>query len=324
VDLSQVRVGSFHVLLDQHAFPPPKGYFLSGLLVLGLVIALAMIPVSRLMTRRLKQLRQSAIRISEGDLSHRARIRGSDEVAELAGAFNGMTDKLEGMIVSGKELVANVSHELRSPLTRIRLAEEMLREKLVQAGAEGCTGNLDAIREEVDELDTLIGRILELSKLNLRESPLRFEPMDPSDLIRGLLERLRPAMDRKGLRLEARLTYDPPFMGDLETLRSALINVLENAVRFTPEKGDISVRMEWMRESLGISVVNTFDRLSEGDLALLFHPFQRRKGSAAPSGYGLGLTIARRAIERHGGSVEARNAEKGFEISISLPRRPAA
>ncbi len=90
--------------------------------------ALLIIPVSRIITSRLEQLRQSAQTLAEGNLAHRAAVRGRDEIGELARAFNRMADKLETMIINGKELTANISHELRTPLTRIRIAEEMLRE----------------------------------------------------------------------------------------------------------------------------------------------------------------------------------------------------
>lgn len=313
------RVGSIHLLLNRQAFPPPRGYFVSAIVVLGLVIALLIIPVSRLITRRLKKLRESALRIAEGDLSHRVNIRGHDEISDLAQAFNGMTGKLESMVMNGKELIANVSHELRSPLARIRIAEEMLRDKLTKANAKGWAGHLDTICEEIQELDSLIGRILELSKLNMRESPLTVEPFDPSDLIGSLLKRLGPAIERKELQVTTELSYDPPFMGNEESLRSALMNVLENAAKFTPEKGNISVQMSWQPDSLTIGVINTFEELSEENLARIFNPFHRAQRSAA-TGFGLGLAIARKIIERHGGAIVARNAHNGLKISISLPR----
>jgi signal transduction histidine kinase len=319
IAVSGSRAGSIHVLLNRQAFPPPRGYFVSAILILGLVIALSIIPVTRLITRRIKKLRYSALRIATGDLSHRVRIRGHDEISDLALAFNGMADKLESMIVSGKELTANVSHELRSPLARIRVAEEMLREKLAKANVEDWDGYLDAIREDIEEIDGLIGRILEVSKLDMYESPLRSEPLDPSNLVRSLLEKLRPVIDRKELHLVTELSHETPFAGDEEALRSALMNIIENATKFAPHKGDISVHMRWKPDSLEIRVANTFEKLSEEDLLRIFNPFHRVQRSAA-AGSGLGLTIARKIVERHGGSMVARNAQEGLEIFISLPR----
>ncbi len=310
--------GTMHILFDRQGFPPHEGHFAIGLAVIGFFIALAIIPISRLITRQIKQLRESAIRIAEGDLAHRAMIDSRNEIGQLAHAFNGMTDRLENMIVGGRELTANVSHELRTPLTRIRIAEELLREKMTQGRAEEWAENLDAIREDVEELDTLIGRMLELSKLDMRVSPLEPEPLDPAKMASDLLEKFRPVIDRKGLRVATELSYEPPFLCDKEVLRSALINVVDNAVKFTAEKGAISVMMGRRPDGLEVRVTNTFERLPEEDLSRIFDPFHRTTRSPA-SGSGLGLAIAKRAIERHGGSIEARNTGEGLEIRMFLP-----
>ena len=126
--------GTIHVLFESPArFVPldhPDRVFALGLFFIGLMAGLVFIFISLIITGRLKKLRQSALTISEGNLSHRAAIRGQDEIGELAQSFNQMADKLEAMIVNARELTANVSHELRTPLTRIRISEEILREKL--------------------------------------------------------------------------------------------------------------------------------------------------------------------------------------------------
>ena len=150
-----------------------------------------------------------------------------------------MADKLETMIVSGKELTANISHELRTPLTRIRIAEEMLREKTGTGAGHQEGRYLDAIREDILELDQLIGRILELSKMEIQDSPLSFTSLDPAELLRMLLQRFQPVIEQKGLQISTDLSFHSPFPGDKEALTTALLNILDNAVKFTPEKGQI-------------------------------------------------------------------------------------
>ena len=108
--------GSIHILFGRQGPPRPEGYFALGLAIIGLIIALLIIPVSRYITKRVKQLRQSALRIAGGDLSHRVTIKGKDEIGELAGSFNRMTDKLERMIISGKELTATYPMNCGHPL----------------------------------------------------------------------------------------------------------------------------------------------------------------------------------------------------------------
>jgi two-component system sensor histidine kinase CpxA len=125
IEISGIKVGAIHILLKRPVTSPPKGFFALGLLIIGIIIAFSVIPVSRVITRRIEKLRQSALHIAEGNLSHRASVKGKDEISDLAQTFNEMTDKLESMIVSDKELTANISHELRTPLTRIRVAEEL-------------------------------------------------------------------------------------------------------------------------------------------------------------------------------------------------------
>jgi signal transduction histidine kinase len=313
--------GSIHILFGSHGPPHPEGGFALGLAVIGLIIALLIIPVSRFITNRIKQLQQSALCIAEGDLSHRVAVKGKDEIGELARAFNHMTDKLERMIISSKELTANVSHELRTPLTRIRIAEELLREKLEKGNFKEYERHLDEIREDVSELDSLTGRILELSRLDIQESPLKFEILNPSDLINDLLERLKPVIERKDLRVKTNLSCHSPLMGDREALRTALLNILDNAGKFTPPNGDVIVKMNSEQGFLEISVTNSFEKLAEEDLTRIFDPFHRTRRPKA-AGSGLGLTITKKIIERHGGKIESFNSPEGLEIRIRLPAEP--
>jgi two-component system sensor histidine kinase CpxA len=321
IEFPKGEKGSIHMLFGSQGPPHPEGGFALGLAIIGLIVALLIIPVSRFITDRVKQLKHSALRIAEGDLSHRAAVKGKDEIGELAQAFNHMTDKLERMITSSKELTANVSHELRTPLTRIRIAEELLREKLEKGNLKEYERHLDDIREDISELDRLTGRILELSRLDIQESPLKFESLNPSDLINDLLGRLKPVMERKDLRVQTDLSSDSSLMGDREAFRLALSNILDNAAKFTPPKGDIIVKMYPNQGFLEISVTNSFEQLAEQDLTRIFDPFHRA-GRSKAAGSGLGLTITKKIIERHGGKIEAFNSPEGLEIRIRLPEEP--
>ena len=316
------KKGSIHILFGRQGPPRPERGFALGLAIIGLIIALLIIPISRFITERVKQLRESALHIAEGDLSHRVTVKGKDEIGDLGRAFNQMADKLERMIISSKELTANVSHELRTPLTRIRIAEELLREKLEQGNFKEYQRHLDDILEDIRELDSLIGRILELSKMDIHESPLKFEILNPSDLINDLLERLKPLIERKDLHIKTDLSFHPPFMGDREALRTAFLNIFDNATKFTPEKGDVIVKMHSEQDFLVISVINSFEKLAEEDLSRIFDPFHRVERSQE-SGSGLGLAITNKIIERHGGDIEAFNSPEGLAIRMRLPAEPS-
>ena len=310
--------GSIHILFSRPGPPSPQGGFAVGLFIVGLIIAPLIIPISRFVIKPLKNLSESALQIADGDLSHRAHVNSKDEIGQLCRSFNFMADKLEGMIMSGKELTANVSHELRTPLTRIRVAEEILREKLEKGNVTDWTRHLDEIREDISELDTLIGRILELSKLDIQESPLTFTTFDPSNIIYSLLKKFQPIIDQKTLNVKTDLSFRPPFIGDKEAVGMALMNILDNAVKFTPEKGEISIQMDSGPNLLLINITNTHEVIPEYELLRIFNPFYRAKGSKA-IGSGLGLAITKKVIERHNGTIEALNSGKGLEFKIKLP-----
>jgi two-component system sensor histidine kinase CpxA len=319
IDFGKGATGSLHILFEKSEKEHMRGLFALGLLGIGGVIALLTIPISRLITKRITQLRMSALKIAEGDLSQRVVVKGKDEIGELGHTFNQMTDKIETMIKAGKELTAHLSHELRSPLARIRVAEELLKEKLPKGEPTHWEAHLNDIREDVEEMDQLIGRILELSKLDLHERPIKLEVFNPSKLMDDILERFNPILNQKDLRLTKDMSYDHTFFGDKEVLRTALSNVLDNAAKFTREKGQIIVKAFSEKHYLVMSITNTFGPLSEEDLARIFEPFKRIERSPA-AGYGLGLAITKKIIEKHGGQIEAFNSMEGLEIQIRLPQ----
>jgi len=316
------EVGSLHILFEGVGGDRPEGVFGLGLLVIGLVVALLIIPVSRLITRPVKSLNRSALRIAKGDLSHRSQIKGRDEIGERGRSCNEMAERLAGMIRGSRELTANVSHELRTPLARMRLAETLIRERIERGEYGNIEKHLDAIREDIEQLDRLIGRTLELSKLDLREMGLKREPLDLSRMIEATVDRLRPLMAQKALRLDTVLSPGIVYPGDKEAVHTVLSNLLDNAIKFSPEGGQINVRLHSERDAIEVRISNTFTSIPQEDLKSIFEPFYRRTGPKT-EGYGLGLAISKRIVEKHGGQIEAVNSEEGFTVRISLPTTSA-
>ncbi len=312
--------GDLHVLFNNRKWEriSPEAKFALELLAIGVVIALLIIPVSRLITKPIDRLKNSALHIAGGDLSYRADVTGKDEIGELGRSFNHMADKLERMIRGGRELTANISHELRSPLARIRIAEELLRECIDRDDYGECASHLNAIQEDIEEMDRLIGRILVLSKLDIHEQPLKRERFDLRGLMHDLLERFKPAMERSRLAVTEDLSFDAPFSGDREALAGALSNILDNVVKFATPGGDVLVDMHSEPGGVEIGVANPCIPLAEGDLAGIFEPFYRANDSPA-RGSGLGLAITRKIIEKHGGSIHAVGLAEGLKIRIFLP-----
>ncbi|MFC1580398.1 ATP-binding protein [Thermodesulfobacteriota bacterium] len=319
IDVGTGRMGRLHVFFEKAGPPRPEGKFAVGLVVLGLIIAVLTIPVSRIITKRIKNLSESANIITEGNLSHRAAEKGKDEIGDLCRAFNRMAEKLEQMIDGGKELTANISHELRTPLARIRIAEQLLAEKLERQEHKGLERHLNDIREDIGELDRLIGRILDLSKLDIHDKPLNKEPIDLASLVEDLLERFQPALQQKRITLTSDPKPAPPLNGNLEAISTALSNVLDNAVNYTPEQGQLIVDITTQEDGVEMSITNTCEALSATDLTRIFDPFYRAEGSRS-GGSGLGLAITRKIIEKHGGTIEAANTEQGLRIRMNLPK----
>jgi signal transduction histidine kinase len=135
----------------------------------------------------------------------------------------------------------------------------MLTEKIELGNYAGLERYLNDIREDIDELDLLIGRILALSKLDLKEEPLISEPLDPVELITQLLGRLKPAVDHKRLRLRTDISFEPPLLGDRDALETAFSNILENAVKYSPPGGCVRVEMKTVGGALEVNVTNTCD-----------------------------------------------------------------
>jgi len=320
IKLEAEKNAELHVLFVKREPAHPEEGFGLGLGMIGVVIALLVIPVSRLISRPINELRHSAQRIAEGDLSHRATVKRKDEIGKLGRAFNHMADRLEKMIRGGRELTAHISHELRTPLARIRIAEEMLSEKLEQQNNKDLNRYLNEIREDVEELDALIGRILMLSKLDLKEKPLSFEPVNPVDLMQGILSRMTPALEQKSLHLTTDFSFETPLWGDADALQTTFSNLVENAVKYSPSGGRVSVEMKTVGGDMEVVVTNTADKIAEQDLGMIFEPFHR-VGTKKETGSGLGLAIARKTVEAHGGTIEALNVEEGFRIRMKLPRK---
>jgi len=319
IQLADGEILKIHSLFEPVDTSRFKKGFAIMLLAIGVFVALLVIPVARLITRRLSKLRESAIQFSEGDLSHRTSVCGKDEIAQLGSTFNLMAERLERMIQGGKELTANVSHELRSPLARIRVTEEIMREQLKKGKSEGTTRHLNNIRQDIEELNTLIGRILEFSKLDLHEGSLERVPLDVSGLFNSHLKRFKPTLEKKKVALETEIPSGVTMTGDRKGLESVLSNLLDNAAKYVPEEGRVTVRLEKRPDHLQLSIFNTYRTLTDEELENLFEPFYR-VADLSEAGTGLGLSIAKKIVERHGGYMAAANSKNGLEFFVRFPK----
>jgi two-component system sensor histidine kinase CpxA len=294
----------------------PEALFLFGLLSIGLIIAGLIIPLTKIITGRIKQLNRSALQFADGNLDQRIRIKGRDEIAELGNSFNFMADKLEKMIRGNKELTANISHELRSPLTRIRVSNEMIQDRLPPNGDEDIKRYAKNIENEIQILDTLIEKILMLSKLDLQESSLSVEPLDFNLMIKDLEKKFSPSLKHKHLSLVLNLRDSLILDIDKTRVATILMNLMDNAVKHTHENGAITINASKPTDdSLILSITNTFRPLNSLELERIFEPFYRIEPGQNP-GAGLGLSIVKKMAAQCKSHIRAKNSETGLTLEI--------
>ena len=289
---------------------PPTG-FLWVLGMVGIGAALVMYPVARRLTRRLERLQRGVERWGAGDLSSRVPMSGTDEVGHLARHFNSAAERIEGLMRAQKSLLANASHELRSPLARIRMALELM-------GTAPTPAFRAEIGRNITELDQLIDEILLASRLDAREADLgTVEEVDWTGLTAEECARLDVTFDAGAA--DGGDCAPVQVRGVPKLLRRAVRNLLENARRYG--QGEVSASLQHSGQQ---AVLRVFDRGPGVPAPLrerIFEPFYRLPGaSESNGGVGLGLALVKSIAERHGGSVRCEEREGGGAcFVIALP-----
>ncbi len=312
-----------HLSYDTRNPDRPEGLFLVGILIIGGVVALLIIPLARRITRRVNQLNRSALEFANGNLSCRTDIKGHDEIAKLGHSFNFMADKMEKMIQGSKELSANVSHELRSPLTRIRVSKELIFDKIDKLDKKGAKQDIHRyiqnMESDIQSLDSLIDQVLKLSKINYQESDLSLERFNFKEFLDKVLHQYHSMLQQKNIGIAHEFPATVLVNQDKSVLKAILSNLLDNAVKYTPENGTILISpLLASGRGLIFTVANTCTPLDDKELKMIFKPFYRTRGNTAP-GSGLGLTIAKQQVNRCKGQIIARNTWNGLAFEVRLP-----
>ena len=285
--------------------------------------------LARYMVTPVVRLREVTRQVTEGDLS--ARVGPSlggrrDELAAMGHDFDEMAGRIETLVGAQARLLRDISHELRSPLARLSVALDLARKRAGQAAA----GDLDRIEREAKRLNEMIGQLLTLSRWECDGNDLRTEKFDLAALVREV------AADAD---FEAQAQNCSVVVGDCDPcetrgtpqlLRSAVENVVRNAVRYTPEGTAVKISLRCLRENGGgETVINVRDEgagVPEESLKDIFRPFYRMDDSRTreTGGAGLGLAITERAVRLHGGTVRAENLQGGgFRVELRLPLNAA-
>jgi two-component system, OmpR family, sensor kinase len=293
-------------------------------LVIVLVAGLVSFPLARYLTKPIQHIRAAAQRVAAGDLSVRVQPqvgRRHDEVGMLAQDFDRMAERLGALVSAQGQLLRDVSHELRSPLARLSVGLELARKS---AGPDAKAG-LDRMEREVERLNTLIGEVLAISRLESRETIER-EEIDLGSLVEEIVRDADFEAQSSNRSVALVKTSPARMRGDEEILRRAIENVVRNAVRFTEEKTRVEVTMAKTENGKGpiirIAVRDRGPGVPEDALENIFEPFYR-VGTARDrktGGTGVGLAITDRAVRAHGGHVAAKNVSGGgLEVTLELP-----
>jgi len=283
-----------------------------------LVLALAVLlcyGFAHYLTAPVRRLRSAVDRLGRGDLTARAEESRKDELGDLAASFNRMADHIQTLLAAERRLLFDISHELRSPLARLSVAVELAR-----TDDEGALP-LDRIQKEADRLNSLIKQMLEVTRTEREPSRMKTERVRLDELVEELVDDCSIEARAHGCALDLRPAAPVTLDGDSELLRRAIENVMRNAIRYAPAKSQVEVSLENDGGWAKIRVRDYGPGVPEEALPRLFDPFYRveEDRDRRSGGVGLGLSIARRAVELHKGKLRASNASPGLLVEIELP-----
>lgn len=242
--------------------------------------------------------------------------RRFDEIGDLAKRYDEMAEKINGLLTRQKRLFHDVSHELRSPLARIQVALALL-----EKDPEKFKTSVSRIENEVAQLDALVEELLTYARLD-KNAPITFEQTDLRPILDAVAENADFEGSACGISVKVSAPETIPMSCHIESLASAFENLIRNALRFSPHDAQIDVSATVDENFVTVTIEDQGPGMDESDIARMFQPFVRGANQATGSGFGLGLAIAKRAILRHKGTIEARNkTPHGLQIHLQLPLR---
>ena len=294
-----------------------------GALIGGVIALLLGIFLSRTLTRPIRELTRATHAISEGDLSQQVPVRTNDELGELAQAFNKMSNELSRSVNTRKQMTADIAHELRTPLSLILGHAEAVHDGVLPPTRE----NFEIIREEATRLENLVNDLRTLSLADAGELSINRQIIEPQRLLQEVAALYQYQTERKKITLKLDMdTWLPNIEVDPGRMTQVLTNILDNAMRHTPEGGHILLAAQQTGEFVELAVQDSGPGVSAENLERIFERFYRTDASrqregVVPGGSGLGLAIARSIVQAHNGQLSAESeAGQGLKIIIKLPK----
>ncbi len=307
--------GRFRILVIT---PEPVGGRRFGpiyLLVIGVIVLLAW-TLSAGIVSPLRRVATTVDAFGKGDLRARVTTKRKDEIGDLARSFNSMADRIETLVTAERRLLQDVSHELRSPLARLSFAVELIKD------APDPEPGIARLRREIDRLSHLVGTLLDMTSAEGDLFSRRITAVDLGPLVKEIVADCALEAEARGVELKTAIADAVTVQGEPELLRRAFENVLRNAIRFAPAGSAVETSVELQPRGVGISVRDYGSGVPQDALGRIFDPFYRVDDSrdSASGGAGLGLSIARRAVLLHHGTITAEDSAPGLRVKINLPR----
>ena len=271
--------------------------------------------VTMYITRPVRQLANVVDRFGVGELTARATPRSNDEIGNLGRSFNAMAERIHTLLTTERQLLQDVSHELRSPLARLTFEAEMVRR----------TTDRDAtatrLRHEIERLSELVGTLIDMARAEGEPGEVEIEALCLNDLLLVTAEDSEVEAQAAGCSIDVSAPVETNLQGNAELLRRAIENVLRNAIRYAPPESTIEMRLKREGNWARITVRDYGPGIPEKLRERIFDPFFRADASRdeRTGGLGLGLAIARRAVRVHHGNITATNASPGSLLTITLP-----
>jgi heavy metal sensor kinase len=292
---------------------------MAALMVFGALIGWFM---ARRALLGVEEVTQTAEEISAGAIERRVplKARGA-EVDRLATTFNYMLDRIHALLYGMREVTDNIAHDLRSPITRIRgIAEMTLTSGKSTNEYEAMAANTI---EECDRLLEMIETMLDISELEAGAGNLAMSEVDMARVIEDACELFQPLAEDKSVTINAQVSTNSYIYGDIRRLQRLVANLLDNAIKYTPPEGTVTVSINGDQGQVFLAVSDTGIGISGEDLSSVFERFYRCDPSRSEAGVGLGLSLVMAIARSHGGDVATTSSPgKGSSFTVSLPRRP--
>ena len=297
-----------------------KKIFITTMPILLVFAALIGWFMSRRALQGVEEVTRTAEDISKGALGQRVHVKAKgDEIERLATTFNHMLDRIEVLIEGMRELTDNIAHDLRSPITRIRGINEMA----LNTGKSMNEYNTMAANtiKECDRLLEMVNTMLDISETEAGASKLEMEKTDMAELVRDACELFQPSAEEKMVTLISEISDNAFVHGDIQRIQRMVINLLDNALKYTLSGGTVTVSVYADERQAVVSVKDTGIGISKQDLPHIFNRFYRCDQSRSQAGLGLGLSLAMVIARAHDGNITATSSlGKGSKFTITLPQ----